>query len=1149
MVDIFDRINPGQRRETPVAAAVSQPKQDIFERINPQEKPGLIVRGVKKFVGSFVETVASIRTKSEAGKMMTDAAVLNERITTAEEAGLIPKGAKLGEYFSLPEEVRNQLAGGETIDDSIKRIEQRRVAETAGWKTTRVPEGETFAEKAVDVGAGLAAFIGKIALTKKALGVPETSFAGSAMSWELVNLADDGPPGAGLAMRLVLGATGKIPAISKAAKSGKLAVEMSIFGGLAAAHGGDTEDVLISAFIPLVFQGMASTRGRINDAQMVKSWRKQLPFMRDVATKDSMKMARAMRAVYEIRDPRNSTAKKEILIRQWEKRFGTDVDSFLKASDIAFKASGAAEKPFDKPTAKLTGEVEPEAIVKKGVKVPIKAAEVQKPKGQEIGSRMLDKPSIAKKAPEAKKMNTKKALALGHSYPEIMGWEEDARLDFQEAAVGKRSMKDMSLEEKRFVVEALEGEMKKRGLIVEQVKPPVEELVSTLDRTQKVTADDPIKSMNRKGIYKTKSILESKTFGFVHGLQRMERFLEGLDGHEKGPHYESIWLPVKNADSMATERANTGVQEFIAKLGEQGIDTAIWLGKVDAIPNTDIELTASQRIGVYVLSQNKNGLRNLVTGMGLSLENIESVKNFMSPEETQTAEWLLEQYENQWPIIQRAAAEAGIDLETLKKEYRYAPLIRLDADLETQADFLSELASSFINDSFKPEQGFLKKRKKAAGKIEIDGLIQYMHNIARVERFIQMAPVASKVGRILNNKDFKEALNDRTFNQGSKLLGKWMKDSVRGTSNQVTTELGKMISVMRRNGIVYAIGYNIPSALRQPLSFSNAVSVDPLMLKYTPVNIAKVVTPSGYKEMQDFVYSRSSLVRTRSYDRDLRRKWNRSSLKKKLRGKSPWSQKAVSWIRWMDRHTVVVAWKSLHDVGMEKTNNEAKAVEYADKWISRTQPMANAVDLPDFFRGGQLEKLITVFQNQINNNGNFYMYDILQAKRKQKISSRVAAYRIMFSYVLPAILFGMIGRGGLPKEWKQVAIDLITYPLAPIVLFGRWMDRIIRGWGQSGSVAGIAPEEFVKTGQAVIRAITKEGDVTSKDIQNIIKHGAATIGGATGAPTAQMIRTTEGIIDIAAGTTDDPRRLIYSKWALEQGKPKKKKGIKFSRKR
>jgi len=624
----------------------------------------------------------------------------------------------------------------------------------------------------------------------------------------------------------------------------------------------------------------------------------------------------------------------------------------------------------------------------------------------------------------------------------------------------------------------------------------------------------------------------------VYGLERIERFIEGLDGHEAGPHYENIWLPVKNGDSMATERTNHAIQVFISKFGEQNIDAGIWLGKIDTIPGTEIELTASQRIGVYVLSQNKNGLRNLVKGMGLSLEQINSIKEFMSPEENRMAEWLLEQYEAQWPIIQQAAAKAGIDLTTLKKEYKYAPLIRLDADLEEQADFLSELADSFRQDAFKPEQGFLKKRKKAAGKIELDGFIQYMHNVARVERFIQMAPVASKVGKLLNDRNFKRALNDRTFNQGSKLLNKWMKDSIRGISNQNTTELGKMVSILRRNGIVYAIGYNIPSSLRQVLSLSNAVAVDPLMLKYVPANIVSAATPSIYKEMQDFVYSRSSLVRTRSYDRDLRRKWGRSSLKKKLRGKAPWSQKTVSWIRWMDRHTVVVAWKSLYDVEMQKSNDEKKAIAFADKWVGRTQPMANAVDLPDFFRGGTLEKLLTVFQNQINNNGNFYMYDIIQAKRAEKISPTIVAYRTMFSYILPALMFGMIGRARPPKDLGELMIDLATYPVAPIVIVGRWIDRILRGWGQSGTVAEIGPEELVKTGQAVLRG----------DIKNIIKHAAATIGAFAGAPTAQMIRTAEGIIDIAAGTTRDPRRLIYSKWALEQGK-KKKDTVEFERKR
>lgn len=733
-----------------------------------------------------------------------------------------------------------------------------------------------------------------------------------------------------------------------------------------------------------------------------------------------------------------------------------------------------------------------------------------------------------------KKITKKKAYAMGHQIPETLGWDEEQRRDFMEQTIGVRSMKGIGMGRARTFAMALDKKLEEAGLKYEPPVIPANELVETLERTRKVTAEDPIKSLNRRGIYKLRHALKSGVMSFTYGLERIERFIEGLDGHTEGLHYEHIWRPMKEADENAIENTNREVAEFISHLESQGIDTAIWLGKLDLMPGTKIELTASQRIGIHLLSQNKNGMRYLTTGMNLSLKEINAAKGFMSGDEIRIADWLSEQYEAQWPIIQQAAAQAGIDPVVLKKEYRYSPLIRTDVELEEQTDFLSELAEQFRQESFSPEKGMLEERKaKAVGRIELDAFVIYMHNIARVQRFIAMAPAANKVGRILNNRKFKQALNDRTFNQGNKLLNSWMKDAVRGTSSSNTTSLGRAIAILRRNGILYAIGYNLPSSLRQTLSMSNAMAVDPLMLKYNPGNIARAMTPWGYKKIESFVFERSQLIETRSYDRDLRQKWNRQALRKKLRRKAPWSKKVMTWIRWMDKHTTVTAWKSLYDVGMEKFNgDETQAINYADKWISRTQPMANAKDLPQYFRGGQLEKLLTTFQNQINNNGNFYMYDILGAKKAGQISWSMVGYRTMFSYVLPAMMFGMIGRAGPPRTIKDVIIDLLTYPVAPLVVMGRWIDRIIRGWGQTETVAEIGPESLVKFGRAALE----------RDVKKTIKYALQAIGGFTGRIPAQAIRTTEGMMDLISGETKDPRRLIYSKWALEQGKPPEQTG-------
>ena len=191
--------------------------------------------------------------------------------------------------------------------------------------------------------------------------------------------------------------------------------------------------------------------------------------------------------------------------------------------------------------------------------------------------------------------------------------------------------------------------------------------------------------------------------------------------------------------------------------------------------------------------------------------------------------------------------------------------------------------------------------------------------------------------------------------------------------------------------------------------------------------------------------------------------------------------------------------------------------------------MASVEDLPQFFRGGELARIISAFQNQVNNNFNFYVHDIIGAYRKGEISKTNVAYKVMFSHVLPALLFGMIGRGGLPKDWKQVATDIITYPIASLMLVGRLINRMIQGWGNSGTIVSTAERELSKTAKAV-----KKGDAAG-----IIKGAAKTIGALRGGPTAQMFRTIEGVGDMAAGDTKDPRRLVYSQWALDQGKKAK----------
>ena len=725
---------------------------------------------------------------------------------------------------------------------------------------------------------------------------------------------------------------------------------------------------------------------------------------------------------------------------------------------------------------------------------------------------------------EARTPRSDKALLyLGHDIPERLGIDEDSRRALMEEITGKNSMKDMSPDEKELFVSTLEQQAEAAG--IDHELPALEQIVDRLDEISKkkdgLTPTQELHKDNFKGTVQRVKEWTSKAY---HEFIRMERIIEELDGEESGPLRENIWEPVKKADATRTNTVTARTEELVRWITEDyELDLGLLLGKVKEVA-PGVELTGSERVGVYMLAQNENGKRYLNEGMSISDEVIAQVVESLGDNERAYGDKLLEEYHSQWPVIQQLAIQLDMDPEMLQEELQYSPILRKGIDPLEQVDFLDMLLDRFQQESFKPGQGFLEQRKeRAVGKIELDATVIYLNNVRRVETFKAMAPVAKKVGKILRNKSFQKALNDATYDDGVRLFNTWFKDAVKGYSPIGNGWFARQLAILRRNGIVYAIGYNIPSSLRQTLSLSNAIAVNPRMMKNIPVNLGRAMT--DFEALEKEVHDKSAMVRSRDFERDLRQKWDRESLRRKLGGKRKLSERATAWIRWMDRRTVVVAWKSLYDTADQLGMDEKAAIEYADKWVGRSQPMANAKDLPQFFRDGDLAKTLSTFQNQINNNFNFYSHDIIRARARGDISNTEVAYRVMFSWVLPAIAFGMIGRGGLPKTWKQLAVDLVTYPIASIMLLGRLINRAVLGWGNSSTIVEAAPEA---AGQAIEAA--KKGEYF-----DVIKNAAKAVAALRGYPAAQPIRTIEGAADLIAGETSDPRRLIWSEWALEQG--------------
>ncbi|KKN54249.1 hypothetical protein LCGC14_0594310 [marine sediment metagenome] len=674
-----------------------------------------------------------------------------------------------------------------------------------------------------------------------------------------------------------------------------------------------------------------------------------------------------------------------------------------------------------------------------------------------------------------------------------------------------------------------------------EVQVATEEMIETIRESQKIqTPEERIFGQKENRLLKKHwQNVKRYVTGWHHSLIRVNRMMEWLDGHEKGPNWNRIFRPMYQASLEAEDAINQrfgDIQKFMLDTfgseGTKGLFSGERTPVNDPKYRDKISLSPAERMGYYVLSKNEDGLRRLKRGNLGSFGNreaaLKAILDSVSEQEQAMGDWALEQLKAQYPRANQAAIFAlGRELTPADNYFpMYAPAET--KDLEQQFDFLTALEEKVGIPKTSMEISETQERvKTSTGPVETDFFRSYFHNFTRVEQFIHMAPAINEVQNLLNNKEYRHILNKATNGYGVKIIHKWMKDTTKGQSTEINNWMGKTLMGLRTNGMIYAIGFNIPSVMRQPLSLGNAMAIDPLMMKYVPINWAKNKQSWGnYQAMDNEVMGKSIMMRNRNFDRVQSTLNNLSAREKHILGKKTYSQKAISWIKWTDRHTTVLVWKSLYDVALERNLNEEQAIAFADDGVSKTQPMGNARDLPDFFRGGALEKLLSTFQNQVNNNYNFWTHDIIGELKAGKTSKKVAAYRVMFSYVIPALLFGMIGRGGPPEDWGDAVEDLALYPLGSLFLVGRIIYNASRGFAGGGtSVAGIGIGELEKTIAAGFRG----------DIGKVVKHGVKATGALTGRIPAQAIRTAEGAYDLAQNETDDWRRLIYSEWTLSRG--------------
>ena len=780
-----------------------------------------------------------------------------------------------------------------------------------------------------------------------------------------------------------------------------------------------------------------------------------------------------------------------------------------------------------------------------------------------------------------------------HALAKVLGMSKADRQQVQNDLVGQKSLKGMSLEEVKKIEAYFIAKVKERGLSV-STGLELAEAIKKNSTQKQVQEMSGVKGPAWKTIISKPGQLAMQ---FLQQSRRVERLLEALDGYTEGPIYNSIWKVVQTQAVNSRVSHNARVRKFrdalvdimTPELGtEQGIEAAaemiqaedkaagrkarklgkkavrilvgdsLWAkyitgGKSVLLEATDVDpelsLSQSERIGMYLAMKNENSRLHLIKGNLAHFSNPENVLlavlDSLSSQEQEIGNWILQDLEENFPRANNAA-KMGLGRELDQKD-NYFPIRVIDVADMKQEDFLTLLEDKPKRTAAKIEPSEVKERKHGAQQpLNLDSFEVYLNHLTRIEQFIHMAPVAKSVGNILNTKEFRQALSNVTFGHGPGILDRWLRNSIRGHAIERTNNVGaKAILWMRQKGVLYSLAGNIPSVVRQFLSGFNAVASHPVILAYAVGYMADAANPKTYKLLEQRMIDKSDVIKTRSFERELANVKHQAQVARVLTGKHEYSEIALSWQKWADRRTVTIAWNSFYDAALNSESvqkqfnldgSDEAAKAYANKMIARTQPMGDVEHLPDFFTGGPIARLLSTFQNQVNNNYNFWAHDIIGMRKAGKISNKMVAYRALFSNILPAMMFGAISRGGLPDDWKDAMFDMVVYNLGPLMIIGRIITDAMLGFaGGQTSVEDILPANFGKMLQATIKAGRAEDDEErTKQLKKVGLYGTKTVGGLTGRIPNQAIRTGQGIKALATGETDDLRRLIYSDWSLTQ---------------
>lgn len=654
---------------------------------------------------------------------------------------------------------------------------------------------------------------------------------------------------------------------------------------------------------------------------------------------------------------------------------------------------------------------------------------------------------------------------------------------------------------------------------------------------------------------------------------RMEFLFRALDGQApRGVVWQYFFKPMAEAENHenAMRRADAAALATIFSAYSRR-ERARWFTDKIYLPEartrgSDGTFTKATILSIALNWGNEYNRDALMRGYGWNEAQVERILAHLDARDWRTVQAIWDHINAYWPDAQKLEREVtGLAPEKVEAQAfairdrsgqvheltgGYYPIV-FDQDLSTRQAALDEAAD--VSEMFgglsaraMTRHGHLKARQNTGGKPLLLELSVLSRHLNQVIHDLAYRRAVIDVAKLVRDDQIRETIEGAVGREMYRQLGPWLKGIAGDRPREYSDFLARLAARARQGATVVGLGLKMTSAITQTLGFTN--SVNEIGAKYAALGLRDAYrNPFAIAHTWEFISERSQMMRDRvaNFDRDVRDQLRRPSAVGDL---TQHGAAFFTLMGWMDMSVSIPTWLGAYRKAMDgelehvAAGDEQGAIDYADSVVRTTQAAGAAKDLAAIQRGGEVQRLFTMFYSSMSILFNQFEQTGRQFALDRNAPRLVASLALL--WFVPAVLEDLMkGRGpndDSDESWMAwLARKELLYPFQLVVGvrdIAQAIDKKLRTGENDFSATPVADvgASIAGTAGLVQHAVSSEHDVTRSDVKSAV----ITAGYIAHLPTRQLWQTGEYLYDWMTGdiTPSNPATGLFQ--ALVGGRPK-----------